>query len=110
MLSVTAPYYSGRLPTNPCAPNIAVLPNEVTMPIGVAVECQVEFAGQFGESIVVKADTRTQCVQVFDGAAMRAILCKEPCWMCNPRSWESPTFNHANSPNWQICVELSTIC
>jgi hypothetical protein len=35
---------SARLPTDPDAPNIAVLPNHVTMPIGVAiVEGQVEF-------------------------------------------------------------------
>ena len=33
-----------RLPTHPDAPNIAVLPNHVTMPVGVAiVESQVEF-------------------------------------------------------------------
>jgi hypothetical protein len=35
---------SARLPTDPDAPNIAVLPNHVTMPVGVAiVEGQVEF-------------------------------------------------------------------
>jgi hypothetical protein len=34
---------SGRLPTDPDAPNIVVLPNHVTMPVGVAiVEGQVE--------------------------------------------------------------------
>jgi hypothetical protein len=33
-----------RLPTHPDAPNIAVLPNHVTMPVGAAiVESQVEF-------------------------------------------------------------------
>ncbi len=36
--------YSAPLPSDPDAPNIAVLPNHVTMPIGVAiVESQVEF-------------------------------------------------------------------
>jgi hypothetical protein len=35
---------SARLPTDPDAPNISVLPNHVTKPIGVAiVESQVEF-------------------------------------------------------------------
>jgi len=35
---------SARLPTDPDAPNIAVLPNHVTMPVGAAiVEGEVEF-------------------------------------------------------------------
>lgn len=83
------------------------------MPIGVAiVENQFEFVWQFGERGRIETDTRTQRIQVFDGAVMHSILMlrQNLGWQCNLRSWETPTFNHVNSPNWHIAKNLVQFC
>ena len=80
------------VPTYPDAPNIAVLPNHVTMPIGVAiVESQIEFLRKFGEGGRFETDTCTQCVQVFDGAVVPSIrmLSQDLGWLRHFRSRES---------------------
>ena len=60
-----------RLPTNPDAPHIAVLPNHVTTPKGTAVvESQVETVRQLGEGCRFETDTGTTRMQVFDGTVV----------------------------------------
>jgi hypothetical protein len=101
------------VPTYPDAPNIAVLPNHVTMPIGVAiVESQIEFLRKFGEGGRFETDTCTQCVQVFDGAVVPSIrmLSQDLGWLRHFRSRESPTFNHVNSPPSQIAQNFLQFC
>jgi hypothetical protein len=104
---------SARLPTDPDAPNIAVLPNHLTMPVGVAiVEGQVEFVRSFGKGGRVKTDTRAQRIQIFDGAVMPSIriLSQDLGWLRNLRSWESPTFNHVNPPHSQSAKNFLRYC
>ena len=60
------------------------------MPIGVAiVESQIEFARQFGDGGHIQTDTRTQGIQVFNGAVMPniRILRQNFGWLRNPSSF-----------------------
>jgi hypothetical protein len=75
------------------------------MPIGVAiVESQIEFARQFGDGGCIEKDTRTQGIQIFNGAVVANIRIHRQNlgWLRNPCPLESATFNHVSSPNWQI--------
>jgi len=75
------------------------------MPIGVAiVESQIEFARQFDDGGHIQTDTRTQGIQVFNGAVVPniRILRQNFGWLRNLRPLESATFNHVSSPNGQI--------
>lgn len=104
---------SARLPTDPDASNVSVAPNHVTMPIGVVViESQVEFVREFGEGDGIESDTRTQRIQVFDGAVAPSIriLRQNLGRVRNLRSWESPMFNHVNSPQRQIARNFLRFC
>jgi hypothetical protein len=76
------------------------------------VESQVEIAGQFGESSRIKTDTRTQGIQVFNGAVVANIRIHRQNlgWLCHPCPLESATFNHVNSPNWQIAQNFLQFC
>jgi len=76
------------------------------------VESQFEFVWQFGEGGRIETDTRTQRIQVFDGAVMHSILMlrQNLGWQCNLRSWETPTFNHVNlRAELAHCEESCTI-
>ena len=82
------------------------------MPIGVAiVESQFEFVWQFGEGGRIETDTRTQRIQVFDGAVVAGIgsLRQNLGWLRNLCSWEPPTFNHVKFSELAGCQEFSTI-
>jgi hypothetical protein len=75
------------------------------MPIGVAiVESQIEFARQFDDGGHIQTDTRTQGIQVFNGAVVPniRILRQNFGWLRNLRPLESAAFNHVSSPNGQI--------
>jgi hypothetical protein len=75
------------------------------MPIGVAiVESQIEIARQFGDGGRIEKDTRTQGIQIFNGAVVANIRIHRQNlgWLRNLCPLESATFNHVSSPNWQI--------
>jgi len=76
------------------------------------VESQFEFVWQFGEGGRIETDTRTQRIQVFDGAVVPSIRIHRQNlgWVRNLRSWESPTFNHVNSPHRQIAKNFLQFC
>ena len=100
-------------PANPDAANVVVPPNHVTMPIGVAiVESQIEIARQFGDGGRIEKDTRTQGIQIFNGAVVAdiRILRQNLGWLRNPRPLESATFNHVSSPNGQIARNSLQFC
>jgi hypothetical protein len=100
-------------PANPDTANVAVAPNHVTMPIGVAiVESQIEFGRQFGDGGHIQTDTRTQGTQIFNGAVVPniRILRQNFGWLSNLCPLESATFNHASSPNWQITQNSVQFC
>jgi hypothetical protein len=83
------------------------------MPIGVAiVERQVKFPRQFGDGGHIQTDTRTQGIQVFNGAVVANIrvLRQNLGWLRNPRPLESATFNHVSSPNGQIARNSLQFC
>jgi hypothetical protein len=83
------------------------------MPIGVAiVESQIEFARQFGDGGCIEKDTRTQGIQIFNGAVVAdiRILRQKFGWLRNPRPLESATFNHVSSPNGQIARNSLQFC
>jgi hypothetical protein len=104
---------SARLPTDPDAPDIPVLPNYVAMPVGVAiVEGEVEFVREFHEGGRVETDTRAQRIQIFDGAVMPSIriLRQDLGWLRNLRSWESPTFDHVYPPHSQSANNFLRYC
>jgi hypothetical protein len=60
----------------------------------------------------VETDTRAQRIQIFDSAIMPCILIlrQDLGWLCNLRSWESPTFDHVNPPHSQSAKNFLRYC
>jgi GNAT superfamily N-acetyltransferase len=82
------------------------------MPIGVAiVESQIEFARQFGDGGRIEKDTRTQGIQIFNGAVVANIRIHRQNlgWLRNPCPWESATFNHVSFSEREDYAEFSSI-
>src|ERR1035437_9772175 len=60
---------SASFPSHPGTPNVWILPNHVTAPIGVTiVESNVEPRRQPREGCRIKIDTSPQCVQIIHDA------------------------------------------